>query len=447
MASTSFSIELFMLSVRRAVRESRALATSMPTWPRLGELDAGLAEALRDFVAARGEGLENGLGCFVRLRACRLGLHHEAVGEARARLGERGIDAVGRFGERIVDARRHALDVDAEALMRAADGFAQARSVRHDRVALALQFVDKRAHAQFVFVIGALERGDFAAHHGFEFGGAGDCALDAVAEGGDFAADGLAHAHDGIGRDAFGLGEAQRDFRHRARDEAHFLGAPDGRGDGEEHYRRQNQRGKEQPEIGEVDQSEQAVGLRNVLIGARIADHERHDDPPGRGDGGDIDGGERRPCVQRAENLADRLTVVIGRRLGGATALRSAAADAWGLLGVGTGDGGIACRARVARIAARFVEWRGTYPLPPRLPWCRCPFAAHLRSRTKLPASDPGISECFLPCRPRLRAVLSPRGDTPPGPILKWADTCRGVFPMQIPSAVPAFRIRGAPAH
>ena len=57
---------------------------------------------------------------------------------------------------------------------------------------LAEQFAD----AHLVVVIGALERGDLVVHQRFEFGGAGQRAFDAVAHGGDFAADGLADGDD-----------------------------------------------------------------------------------------------------------------------------------------------------------------------------------------------------------------------------------------------------------
>ena len=100
-------------------------------------------------------------------------------------------------------------------------------------------YVDKRAHAQFVLVVGALERRNLVAHHRFKLRRAGNRALDAVAKGRDLAANRLAHAHDGVGGDAFRLGEAQRHFRHRAGDEAHLLRAADHGGDGEEERQEQ----------------------------------------------------------------------------------------------------------------------------------------------------------------------------------------------------------------
>jgi hypothetical protein len=57
----------------------------------------------------------------------------------------------------------------------------------------------------FVVAEWPLERRDFVGHEGFEFAGARDRALDAVAHGGDFAADRLTDGHHRVGGRALGL--------------------------------------------------------------------------------------------------------------------------------------------------------------------------------------------------------------------------------------------------
>ena len=84
----------------------------------------------------------------------------------------------------------------------------------------------RRADAHFVVVVGVLERGDLVGDQRLELGGARQRALDAVAHGGDFAADRLADGDDGFARHRLRLGEPHGDLGHGLGDEPQFLRAP-----------------------------------------------------------------------------------------------------------------------------------------------------------------------------------------------------------------------------
>ena len=92
--------------------------------------------------------------------------------------------------------------------MHAGDGVAHLLGLADQRVALMRERLEQAADADFVVVVGALERGHFVGDQRFELGGAGQRPLDAVAHGGDLAADGLAHGDDGIAGDLFRLRRA-----------------------------------------------------------------------------------------------------------------------------------------------------------------------------------------------------------------------------------------------
>ncbi len=107
-------------------------------------------------------------------------------------------------------------------------------------VALAAEILQERADAHFVVVVGVFERGHFVGDQRLELGGARQRALDAVAHGGDLAADRLADGDDRLARNRLGLGEPHRDFGHRLRDQPHFLRAHRHVGEHvEEHDRRE----------------------------------------------------------------------------------------------------------------------------------------------------------------------------------------------------------------
>ena len=189
--SESLSPASLMRWKRLSLRVASRLTTCSPVSPM----------RLRDRLAAAGEEVGDALG--------------GAVG------GDR--DLVGDAGE-----------VGGEGIVRAADRLAHALGVLHDRLALGDELVDQPADAELVVGVGALERGDLVVHQHFELARPRQRALDAVAHRGDFAADGLADGDDGFLGDVLRLGEAQRHFGHGARDDAHFLAAPDQDGDAPE---------------------------------------------------------------------------------------------------------------------------------------------------------------------------------------------------------------------
>jgi len=112
-------------------------------------------------------------------------------------------------------------------------------------VALVREVLEQPADADFVVAIGALERRDLVLHQRFELAGARQRPLDAVAHGGDLAADRLTDGDDGIARHALRLGEPHRDLRHGLRDQTQFLGAPGHMRDAEEEDDGQQRRGAE----------------------------------------------------------------------------------------------------------------------------------------------------------------------------------------------------------
>ena len=166
---------------------------------------------------------------------------HEALGALAERAVQRvagGFERLGQVAARFDDGAGDALadhvEVEHEAGVALGDGFADALGIGDHRFALAGQFLDQGAHARFVVGIGAFERGDLVVDHHFEFAGARQGALEAIAERVHFAAHGLADRGDLLGRRGFGLGEADRGLRHGGRGVAQVLRAADQGGDGED---------------------------------------------------------------------------------------------------------------------------------------------------------------------------------------------------------------------
>jgi len=263
------------------------------------DLDADFGQALGRFRAPLGQAVEDGIAGIHELGAGVFGAHQDVFRDAAGRAVECARDAVGDV-----------LHVEGESFVGMRDRVAQMRGVFDDRVTFVVEFADQCTHAVFVLVVGALERRDFAPHHGLEFGCARDGAFDAVAERRDFAADGLADRNDGVGGDAFGLGEAQRDFRHRARDMAHFLRAAN------KHRRHDEEEGRQQ-DCGERRQearlrgdfgNRHRAGSSPVL---RTRDQRAADDPSHRAEQRCKNRRARRLLVKRLQNLADRLAVVV----------------------------------------------------------------------------------------------------------------------------------------
>ncbi|MFK4574422.1 hypothetical protein ABIF94_005858 [Bradyrhizobium ottawaense] len=234
----------------------------------------------------------------------------QRAGDVGAALFQRAGDGLGDLvdtrGDRIRDQR----DVVAQIDLHAGDGAADLLGLADQIVALMGDVLEQGADAHFVVGIGAFERGDLVGDQRLELAGARDGALDAVAHRRDLAADGLADGDHGIGGRALGLGEADRDLRHRLRDHAHFLAAPDeARKEVEEHDRRKEHR-------DQAGDDEHAAALTHGgLDRGQEAERQRGagGEPDAGEDGGEgVDAAGRAALLKRLEQLADGFAVVIG---------------------------------------------------------------------------------------------------------------------------------------
>ena len=164
-------------------------------------------------------------------------------------MAERQRDVLALLGERAGDALRHFIDLVGDQIADRGDVVREIEVDAGDRVANMLGLVDQRfalvgqlgeqiADADFVVVVGALERRHLVVDECFELGGASECALDAITHGRDFAADGLADGDDGLAGDGFGLRQTHRHFGHGFGDHAHVLRAIEHMCEHEEENRR-----------------------------------------------------------------------------------------------------------------------------------------------------------------------------------------------------------------
>ncbi len=226
--STNSSWTWPVLKLRLVVSRSEASSTARVVSAR------GFLEAVEQVAAALAE-REDHVVAGMRQRA----------GDVGAALFQRAGDAFCDFVDARGDGVRDQRDVVAQVDLHAGDGAAHLFGLADQVVALMGDVLQQRADAHFVVGIGALERCDFVGNQGFQLAGTRDRALDAVAHGGDFAADRLSHGDHGVAGGAFGLREADRDLRHRLSDHAHFLAAPGkARKEIEQQHRRKEQRGK-----------------------------------------------------------------------------------------------------------------------------------------------------------------------------------------------------------
>ena len=119
-------------------------------------------------------------------------------------------DFIDLVGDQIADRG----DVVGKIKVDAGDGVAHLLGLIDQSFALIAQLGEQVADADFVIVVGALERGHFIVDQRFQLGCARKRAFDAVAHGGNFAADGLADGHDRLARNGLRLRKPHRDFRH-----------------------------------------------------------------------------------------------------------------------------------------------------------------------------------------------------------------------------------------
>ncbi len=168
----------------------------------------------------------------------------------------------------LVDARRDRVadqrDVVTQVDLYAGDGAANLLGLADQVVALMRDILQQGANPHFVVGIGALQRRYFIGDQGFQFAGARDRALDAVAHGRDFAADRLADGHHGIAGGALGLGEADGDLRHRLGDHPQFLAAP---GKAGQEIEQQHGREKQRDEAGQRQRAAAALAHEGLQRG------------------------------------------------------------------------------------------------------------------------------------------------------------------------------------
>ena len=249
-----------------------------------------------ELVARRGDGARG-----VLARGLQPGQHvaaaaRELLDHVVADLGQRQRDVLALFGQRMGNALRSLVDLLADQIadrrqilgqidVDVVDGGPHLLGLADQRVALVGEILQEPADAHFIVAIGALERRHLVLDQYFEFAGARQGALDAVAHGRDLAADRLSDGDDGIACHAFRFGQPHGDLGHRLGDQAQFLGAPGHMGDAEEKDDRQQRRGAETDHDG----SRRVVGTkRGIEFRTDVAFRDR----------------ARQPTTQTAENAA-----------------------------------------------------------------------------------------------------------------------------------------------
>ena len=265
---------------------------------------AGLRQPLDDFAAVVGQVLhEVGAGPAQRKRDL-LALRAERGGDSAAGLAD-------GFGE----PHRGRREIARQRFVRADDCGTHLLGIDDDFLALLRQPIDQGADAPLVIGIGALEGGDFGAHHRFKFARTRERAFDSITQGRDFAPDRLRKRHDLLGCHGFRLGEAHRDFGHRARGEPHFLGAA--------RHKRGHEHEDDRPKDSEKRESEFRPAIQGNAVG-------RHDElamtgevchanrrPDDREEQCRDKRRRARPNPHGLQDGADGLAVFIGRRNGG----------------------------------------------------------------------------------------------------------------------------------
>jgi hypothetical protein len=195
--------------------------------------------------------------------------------------------------------------------LHAGDGAANLLGLADQIVALIGEDLQHCADAHLGVAVGALERRHLIGNQGLEFPGTRDRALDAVAHGGDLAANGLTDGHHRVAGRALGLRETDRDLRHRLRDHAQFLTAPGKTGEEiDQHHRRDEQC----REAGQRQYAATALTDRGPQRWQE-AEHQdcRADDPDrGKERGESVDAARGPALLNGLQNLPDGFAIVIG---------------------------------------------------------------------------------------------------------------------------------------
>ena len=192
----------------------------------------------------------------------------------------------------------------------AGDGVAHVLGLIDQRLALIGELAEQVADAHFVVVVGALERGDFVVHQRFQLGGAGKRALDAVAHGGDFAADGLADGDDLLARGGFRLRQPHRHLGHGLGDQTQVLRAAEHVGDRVEDNHRHGDGADEPDDGGNAAARGGEQGLQFPAIEKRGS--KRAGGPDESRNAGDDIRRARRAAVHGLQYSAEIGAVVIG---------------------------------------------------------------------------------------------------------------------------------------
>ena len=270
----------------------------------VGDEARGLREFGGDLVADRGETGRHVGAAGVDLSDQRIPRAGQGQADFLALHAERRRDASSGFA----DAQRHAvarlLEFLRKGFLRIGDGGAHPVGVGQNRLALGGEFVDELAHAPLVVGVGPLEIGDFRPDHGFKFAGARQRALQPVAHGGDFAADGLRQSDDLVGGERLRIGEPEGHFRHGAGRVPHFArAARERRGDEKENHGTNG----DQPPERELFHRERTRLFQ--IPGEKSGQAE----PSGRSGDGERERRATGTILQGLEDLADRSNVVVGR--------------------------------------------------------------------------------------------------------------------------------------
>ena len=227
-----------------------------------------------------------------------------------ALFGQRAGDALGDFADLVGDQIADRGDVVRQIEVDAGDGVAHVLGLTDQGLALVGEPVEKIADAHFVVVVGALDRGDFVVHQRFQLGRARQRALDSVAHGGDFAADGLSDRDDLLARGILRLGQPHRHLGDGLGDQAQVLRAAEHMGEHVEEDHRHDDAAGEPDHGGDAEPRGREQGLQ--LTGVKIRGGEAAGGPDkGAGAGEDV-GHARRAVVQGLQYLPELGTVVIG---------------------------------------------------------------------------------------------------------------------------------------